>query len=80
MNRIPVTPENSATGFHGFPTLAGHRHFGAEIPQNGLLQFAGWDVAYKYRGAVYQTCIPEKPGKDILVAVNVAPAPYFRGR
>jgi uncharacterized protein YcfJ len=33
-------------------------------------QIAAWDVAYKYRGAVYQTRMPERPGKHILVAVN----------
>jgi len=42
-------------------------------------QIAGWDVAYRYRGTVYQTRMPERPGKHILVAVNAAPAPYFRG-
>jgi uncharacterized protein YcfJ len=36
-------------------------------------QIAAWDVAYKYRGRVYQTRMPERPGKHILVAVNVAP-------
>jgi len=39
-----------------------------------------WDVAYRYRGAVYHTRMPEKPGRHILVNVNVAPAPYFPGR
>ena len=40
---------------------------------------AGWDVAYRYRGTVYQTRMPEKPGKHILMRVNVAPAPYYPG-
>jgi uncharacterized protein YcfJ len=40
----------------------------------------GWDVAYRYHGQVYQTRMPEKPGKHILVRVNVAPAPYYPGR
>ncbi len=41
---------------------------------------AGWDVTYRYRGAVYQTRMPEKPGKHILVRVNVAPARYIARR
>jgi len=38
-----------------------------------------WDVSYKYHGAVYQTRMPERPGKHILVDVNVTPAGYHRG-
>lgn len=43
-------------------------------------RIAGWDVAYRYRGTVYQTRMPEQPGRHILVRVNVAPAPYFSRR
>jgi len=39
----------------------------------------GWDVAYRYRGVVYQTRMPERPGKRILVRVDVAPAPFYPG-
>jgi len=40
----------------------------------------GWDVAYRYRGVVYHTWLPERPGKHIRVNVNVVPAPYYPGR
>lgn len=40
----------------------------------------GWDVAYRYRGRVYHTWLPEQPGKHILVNVDVTPAPYYPGR
>lgn len=52
-----------------------------EVQRNWRMeqQIAGWDVAYRYRGTVYQTRMPERPGKHILVAVNVAPAPWFPG-
>lgn len=43
-------------------------------------RIVGWDVAYRYRGVVYQTRMPERPGKRILVRVDVAPAPYFPRR
>ena len=39
-------------------------------------QITGWDVAYKYRGQVYHTRMPEKPGKRILVQVNAVPVAY----
>lgn len=39
-----------------------------------------WDVAYRYRGVIYHTRMPERPGKHIMVNVNVGPAPYFPGR
>lgn len=39
----------------------------------------GWNVAYRYRGTVYQTRMQEKPRKHIMVRVNVAPAMYFPG-
>ena len=40
----------------------------------------GWEVAYRYRGRIYQTWMPDRPGKHIRVNVNVMPAPYYPGR
>jgi hypothetical protein len=36
-------------------------------------------VAYRYRGTVYHTWLPERPGKHIRVNANVMPAPYHPG-
>ena len=41
---------------------------------------AGWDVAYRYRGRIYHTRMPEQPGKHIFVNANMAPAPWYPGR
>lgn len=30
----------------------------------------GWDVAYRFRGRIYTTWMPERPGKHIMVNVN----------
>ena len=53
-----------------------------EVRQNWRTeqQIAAWDVAYRYRGVVYHTRMPERPGKHIMVRVDAAPAPYYRGR
>jgi len=40
---------------------------------------SGWDVDYRYRGRIYHTRMPERPGKHIRVQVNAVPAPYFPG-
>lgn len=50
-----------------------------EIQRNWRMEqrITGWDVAYRYRGRVYHTWLPEQPGKHILVNVNVMPAPYY---
>ena len=39
-------------------------------------QVVAWAVDYKYRGRVYQTRMPEQPGRHILVQVNAVPAVY----
>lgn len=53
-----------------------------EIQRNWRTEqrITGWDVAYRFRGRVYHTWLPEQPGKHILVNVNVTPVPYFPGR
>jgi len=40
-----------------------------EVQRNWRMEqhIAGWDVAYRYHGAVYHTRMPQKPGKHILV-------------
>lgn len=43
-------------------------------------RIAAWNVDYRYRGVVYQTRVPQKPGKHIRVAVNARPAVYYPGR
>ncbi|MFC1688995.1 glycine zipper 2TM domain-containing protein [Pseudomonadota bacterium] len=42
-------------------------------------QIVGWDVDYRYRGRIYHTRMPERPGKHIRVSVDVAPALYYPG-
>jgi hypothetical protein len=37
---------------------------------------AAWDVAYKYRGAIYHTRMLEEPGKKMRVRVHAEPAPF----
>jgi len=41
---------------------------------------SGWDVEYRYRGSIYHTRMPERPGKHIRVRVNPMPAAYYPGR
>ena len=43
-------------------------------------RIVAWDVAYRYRGAVYNTRTADRPGKHIMVRVNAAPVPYYYGR
>jgi uncharacterized protein YcfJ len=53
-----------------------------EVPRHWRNEqhITGWDVAYRYRGRVYRTWLPERPGKHIRVNVNMMPAPYYPGR
>jgi len=40
----------------------------------------GWDVDYRYRGRIFNTFLPERPGKHIRVPVNTWSAAYYPGR
>jgi len=53
-------------------------HERCEIRRNWRMEehIAAWDVAYKYRGMIYHTRMPEQPGKKIRVRVQAEPAPY----
>lgn len=42
-------------------------------------RITGWDVTYKYHGAIYHTRTLENPGRRIRVAVNARPVRYYAG-
>lgn len=39
----------------------------------------GWDMVYRYRGQHYSTWMPERPGRHIMVNINVTPLAHFPG-
>ena len=42
-------------------------------------RITGWDVTYRYRGAIYHTRTLENPGRRIRVVVNARPVRYYSG-
>ena len=53
-------------------------HTRCEVQRNWRMEerIAAWDVAYRYRGEIYQTRMLQQPGKKIRVRVHAEPAPY----
>jgi uncharacterized protein YcfJ len=60
----------------GRPYRVAHTH--CELQRNWRMEerVAAWDVAYKYRGAIYHTRMLEQPGRKIRVRVHAEPVPY----
>jgi len=61
-----------------------HRHYYPVVQERCEIQrnwhteqrIVAWDVAYKYRGRVYQTQMLDRPGKKIRVQVDARPVRY----
>lgn len=87
-NGQPVATVTGAAigGTIGYQVARNDRHGGypvaqtrCEVQRNWRTEqrIVAWDVAYRYHGAVYNTRSADRPGKHIMVRVNVAPAPYY---